>query len=79
MTAADNMLNELMTGAIVGTDNATCRRLGCNQIPDITRKLRNKGIPVLDREVKIIRFGRPVRCKQYYLDNSYIRENTKSA
>ena len=42
-TATQRMLEYLHKGVAVGTDNAWCRKLGTNQVPDIARKLRNKG------------------------------------
>ncbi len=73
--APKRMYDLMMSGAKVGTDNSSCRLIGTNQVPDIARKLRNKGIEVSDEEVKVIRFGRAVRCKRYFLDQDYISEN----
>ncbi len=73
--AQGRMYDLMIEGKKVGTDNASCREIGTNQVPDIARKLRNKSVPVRGEEVRVIRFGRPVRCKRYFLDESYIREN----
>ncbi len=73
--APKRMYDLMMSGAKVGTDNTTCRQVGTNDVRDIARKLRNRGMPVLDEWITVKSFGRPVRCKRYFLDQDYIAEN----
>lgn len=53
MNAADLMLKDLQAGKAVKTDNITCLRFGSNQIPDLARKLRNKGYPVQSNYARV--------------------------
>ncbi len=77
MTATDNMMRLLLTGEHVGTDNTTCVRIGTNQVPDVARKLRARGVPLFDETVQAMRFGKIVNCKRYYLSREYIESRAK--
>ena len=72
MNREQRMIKMLLTGAKVGTDNATCHKIGTNQIPDVARSLRNKGVDLRDVTVRVTRFGRKVNAKQYFLPQAEI-------
>lgn len=73
------LLDKLLTGACVGTDNETCRQLQTNQVPDLVRQLRNKGIDVQKQMVKVVSNGRKKRVAEYWLDQSEIDRLTQKA
>ena len=78
-TASERMLKALLKGETIGTDNQTCARLGTNQVPDVARKLRSRGVKLQDTTKRVIRFGTPVNVKEYFLPTEEISRLSNGA
>lgn len=66
-TASERMLDYLKRGIKVGTDNSWCRKLGTNQVPDVARKLRNKGYEIISERKRVINNGISTLVVEYSL------------
>lgn len=67
MSATEKMEQLLRSGQTVGTSLKWCMMLGTNQVPDIARKLKRKGLNIQTSYEPVKRNGRTIRVARYWL------------
>ena len=67
MSANSQVLQDLQSGHIIGTDNRTCSRYGVNKMPDVIYQLRANGFAIETLDKWIIRNGKRKKVAQYQM------------